>query len=84
MEPLGIDVFLAEHVVQHHAEPRRHVATALAVGDRQARDVAGPIPHADVGGTALLGEVPQLLLRISAPPTIASAITDQNCDGGNC
>ena len=52
MKTVGIDVFLAENVVEHDPGAGNDVTRALAVGQRQAGGVSRFVDDADVGGSA--------------------------------
>ena len=52
VEPVRVQVVLAQHVVQHHPGAGDHVAGGLAVGRRQRGHVAFGVGHAGVGRAA--------------------------------
>ena len=56
-EAVGIEVFLAQHVVHHDAAARHHVTATLAVGDRKRGDVARGIDDAEMSRAPVAGGV---------------------------
>ena len=57
VEAAGVEILLAEHVVEHDAGAREQVTASLAVGDGERREIVLGVHHADVGGAAAAGGV---------------------------